>query len=45
MLKNSKIIFFIILVLLIVLTSINIFIEPEIGEVTKVILNKDLNFN
>ena len=45
MLKNSKIIFFIILVLLIVLTSINIFIELEVGEVTKVILNKDLNFN
>jgi hypothetical protein len=45
MLKNSKIFFFIILVLLIVLTSINIFIEPEVDEVTKVILNKDLNFN
>ena len=45
MLKNSKIIFFIILVILIVLTSINIFIEPEVDEVTKIILNKDLNFN
>ena len=45
MLKNSKIIFFIILVISIVLTSINIFIEPEVGEVTKIILNKDLNFN
>ena len=45
MLKNSKIIFFIIVVILIVLTSINIFIEPEVDEVTKIILNKDLNFN
>ena len=45
MLKNSKIIFFIILVILIILTSINIFIEPEVGEVTKIILNKELNFN
>jgi len=45
MLKNSKIIFFIILVILIVLISINIFIEPEVSEVTKIILNKELNFN
>ena len=45
MLKNSKIIFFIILVILIILTSINIFIEPEVSEVTKIILNKELNFN
>ena len=45
MLNNSKIIYFVILVLLIVLTVINIFVEPEISEMTEIILNKDLNLN
>ena len=45
MLNNSKIIYFVILVILIVLTVINFFVEPEISEVTEIILNKDLNLN
>ena len=45
MLNNSKIIYFVILVILIVLTVINIFVEPEIIEITEIILNKDLNLN
>ncbi len=45
MLNNSKIIYFVILVLLIVLTVINIFVEPEISEMTEIILNKDFNLN
>jgi len=45
MLKNSKIIYFIILVILIALIVINIFVEPEIIEITEIILNKDLNLN
>jgi hypothetical protein len=45
MLNNSKIIYFVILLILIVLTVINIFVEPEISEITEIILNKDLNLN
>ena len=45
MLNNSKIIYFIILVILIALTVINIFVEPEISEMTEIILNKDFNLN
>ena len=45
MLNNSKIIYFVILIILIVLIVINLFVEPEIGEVTEIILNKDLNLN
>ena len=45
MLNNSKIIYFVILLLLIVITVINIFVEPEISEITEIILNKDLNLN
>jgi hypothetical protein len=45
MLNNSKIIYFVILVILIALTVINIFVEPEISEITEIILNKDLNLN
>ncbi len=45
MLNNSKIIYFVILVILIVLIVINFFVEPEISEVTEIILNKDLNLN
>ena len=45
MLNNSKIIYFVILVILIVLTVINIFVEPKISEITEIILNKDLNLN
>ena len=45
MLNNSKIIYFVILVLLIVLTVINIFVEPEISEMMEIILNKDFNLN
>tara|TARA_B100001057_G_scaffold30545_1_gene27858 strand:- start:4606 stop:4743 length:138 start_codon:yes stop_codon:yes gene_type:complete len=45
MLNNSKIIYFIILVILIALTVINIFVEPEVSEITEIILNKDLNLN
>ena len=45
MLYNSKIIYFVILVILIVLTVINIFVEPEISGITEIILNKDLNLN
>ena len=45
MLNNSKIIYFVILVIFIVLTVINIFVEPEISEITEIILNKDLNLN
>ena len=45
MLNNSKIIYFIILVILIALTVINIFVEPEVSEITEIILNKDFNLN
>ncbi len=45
MLNNSKIIYFVILVILIALIVINIFVEPEISEITEIILNKDLNLN
>ena len=45
MLNNSKIIYFVILVILIALIVINIFVEPEIIEITEIILNKDLNLN
>ncbi len=45
MLNNSKIIYFVILIILIVLIVINLFVEPEISEVTEIILNKDLNLN
>jgi len=45
MLNNSKIIYFVILIILIALTVINIFVEPEISEITEIILNKDLNLN
>jgi len=45
MLNNSKIIYFVILVILIALTVINIFVEPEISEIKEIILNKDLNLN
>ena len=45
MLNNSKIIYFVILVILIALTVINTFVEPEISEITEIILNKDLILN
>ena len=45
MLNNSKIIYFVILIILIALTVINIFVEPEISEIKEIILNKDLNLN
>mgnify|MGYP001384397562 FL=1 len=45
MLNNSKIIYFVILLILIALTVINIFVEPEISEIKEIILNKDLNLN
>ena len=45
MINNSKKIYFAILVILIALTVINIFVEPEIREITEIILNKDLNLN
>ncbi len=45
MLNNSKIIYFVILVILILLIFINIFVEPEISEISEIILNKDLNLN
>ena len=45
MLNNSKIIYFVILVILIALIVINIFVEPEISEISEIILNKDLNLN
>ena len=45
MLNNSKIIYFVILVILILLIVINIFVEPEIREISEIILNKDLNLN
>ena len=45
MLNNTKIIYFVILVILIALIVINIFVEPEISEITEIILNKDLNLN
>ena len=45
MLNNSKIIYFVILIILIVLIVINLFFEPEISEVTEIILHKDLNLN
>ena len=45
MLNNSKIIYFVILIILIALIVINIFVEPEISEITEIILNKDLNLN
>jgi len=45
MLNNSKIIYFVILVILIALTVINIFVEPEVSEITEIILNKDFNLN
>ena len=45
MLNNSKIIYFVILVILIALIFINIFVEPEISEIKEIILNKDLNLN
>ena len=45
MLNNSKIIYFVILVILIALIVINIFIEPEISEISEIIMNKDLNLN
>jgi len=45
MINNSKKIYFAILVILIALTVINIFVEPEINEITEIILNKDLNLN
>lgn len=45
MLNKSKIIYFVILVILIALIVINIFVEPEISEISEIILNKDLNLN
>ena len=45
MLNNSKIIYFVILVILIVLTVIHIFVEPESREIKEIIMNKDLNLN
>lgn len=45
MLNNFKIMCFVILVILILLTVINFFVEPEISEVTEIILNKDFNLN
>ena len=43
--KNVKIIFLRIFIISAFFLSINIFVEPEINEVKKVILNKDLNLN
>ena len=45
MINYSKIIYFVILVILISLIVINIFVEPGISEITEIILNKDLNLN
>ncbi len=45
MINYSKIIYFVILVILIAIIVINIFVEPEIREITEIILNKDLNLN
>ena len=43
--KNMKVIFLLTIIILFFFLAINVFVEPEINEIKKVILNKDLNLN